>query len=124
MCPQRASIPPQQSGARLWATFKLCGGLAWTPREPPCQRGAWVSLRKGRGTRLGNGVIPARQLAGLRLQSQMAHGRQRGAGRPEQRSPFKVLEGEGTWQHPLEMVLYTPRTGETALVVAALWSQK
>lgn len=98
------------------------------PAGSAVQHGAWVSLRKGRGTRLGNGVIPARQLAGLRLQSQMAHGRQRGAGRPDQRSPFKVLEGEGTQQHPLEMVPYAPQSGETTLglelVVAALRSQK
>ena len=86
-----------------------------TPREAPCQHGAWVSLRKGRGTRLGNGVIPARQLGRLRLQSQMAHGRPRGAGRGDRRSPFKVPEGEGMSQHPLEMLPYPPQPIETVL---------
>lgn len=78
MCPQQASIPPQQSEVRV--TFRLCRGLAATPGEALCQHRAWVSFRKGRGTWLGNGVIPARQLGELGLQSQMVQGRLRGAG--------------------------------------------
>ena len=128
MRPQWASIPRRRSGARLRATFELCGGLAATSWEAPCQCGAWVSLRKGRGTQLGNGVIPARQLGGLRLQSQMAHGRPRGAGHGDQRSPFKVPEDEGMRQHPLDVVPYPPPPAETVLglepVVAAPWSRK
>lgn len=77
MCPQQASLP---SKAGLRVTFRLCRGLAATPWEALCQHRAWVSFRKGRGTWLGNGVIPARQLGELRLQSQMVQGRLRGAG--------------------------------------------
>lgn len=87
----RTRIPPQakggsswpRPGARLRATFELCGGLAVTHLEAPYQHGAWVSLRKGRGTRVGNGVIPARQLGGIWLQSQMARGGPERTGRAE-----------------------------------------
>lgn len=106
MHPQWANIP---TPAQLQAALELCCGLPVTPQEVLCQCGAWVSLRKGRGTRLGNGVIPARQLGGLQLQSQMVQGWQRRAGSGDQRSPFKVPEDEGIWQHPLEMVPYPPR---------------
>lgn len=74
---RQASLP---SKAGLRVTFRLCRGLAATPGEALCQHGAWVSFRKGRGTWLGNGVIPARQLGELRLQRQMVQGRLRGAG--------------------------------------------
>lgn len=74
---RQASLP---SKAGLRVTFRLCRGLAATPWEALCQHRAWVSFRKGRGTWLGNGVIPARQLGELRLQSQMVQGRLRGAG--------------------------------------------
>lgn len=87
----RTRIPPQAKGgsswprhrARLRATFELCGGLAVTHLEAPYHHGAWVSLRKGRGTRVGNGVIPARQLGGIWLQSQMACGGPERTGRAE-----------------------------------------
>lgn len=69
--------------ARFWATLELCGGLAETHLEVPYQHGAWVSLRKGRGTRVGNGVIPARQLGGIWLQSQAALSGSERSGRPE-----------------------------------------
>lgn len=69
--------------ARFWATLEQCRGLAATHLEVPYQHGAWVSLRKGRGTRVGNGVIPARQLGGIWLQSRAALSGPERSGRPE-----------------------------------------
>lgn len=112
MCPQQASLP---SKAGLRVTFRLCRGLAATPWEALCQHRAWVSFRKGRGTWLGNGVIPARQLGELRLQSQMVQGRLRGAGTGIQDHLSRCRRTRGCGSTPLEMVPHPSPPAETVL---------
>lgn len=113
MCPQQASIPPQQSGAP--GDLQAMQGAGCDPLGSTVpawglgfiQEGQRDMARKWSNPSPAAGTAPVTKPNGARPAERSRHG--------DPRSPFKVPEDEGMWQHPLEMVPHPSPPAETLL---------
>lgn len=113
MCPQQASIPPQQSGAPCdlqavqGAGCDPCGCTVPTRGLGFIQEGQRDMARKWSNPSPAAGRARVTKPNGARPAERSRHG--------DPRSPFKVPEDEGMWQHPLEMVPQPSAPAEAVL---------